>query len=179
MAAVASSLPGAGLTSEFLTHPGSQEITGWSDTLLPRICQPHPLWMLQHCPRTLDGKGMMTPSQEAGVGGGGGGASGFPESPPFNSGWKGAQTGEAHRSKTGSAKESPGLQGPSHPSPTSHIPTTAPPASSLLAQQAGCGKEREYSFIKCLAQARHDAFTNTLSLLFTLKKCSRSQCFNR
>lgn len=177
MAAVASSLPGAGLTFEFLTHPASQEITGWSDTLLPRMCQPHPLWTPQHCPRTLDGKGTMTPSQEAGVGGGG--ASGFPESPPFNSGWKGAQTGEAHRSKTGSAKDSPGLQGHSHPSPTSHIPTTTPAASSLLAQQDGRGKEREYSFIKGLAQARHDAFTNALSLLFTLKKCSCSQCFNR
>lgn len=90
-ATAASSLPGAELTFEFLSHQASQQDSGWGDTPLPPLCQPCPLWKMQHRPRTLGGKGTVTLFQEVG------GGWGFPESHLLRSGWKAAQRGKAYR----------------------------------------------------------------------------------
>ncbi|XP_062969263.1 collagen alpha-1(III) chain-like [Cynocephalus volans] len=73
---------------EYPRDGASQQDTGRSGTLLSSLYQPRLPRIVQHGPRTLDGEGgEVTLSGEAG------GSSGFPESQPFCSGWKGAQTG--------------------------------------------------------------------------------------
>lgn len=80
---VASSLPGAELTFEFLNCLGSQQDSGWGDTLLLPLSALPSLDNAEGS-RTLGGEDTVILSQEAL-----GGPWGFAESHPLSSVWKG------------------------------------------------------------------------------------------